>query len=203
MARLKAEFLHQYYRKGGLPWRNWIFGNVARMSRWGSKLAPVSNWFARSRLGRWLNEKLFGIDRRRRPPAFVGKTFFRHYFDLWSAGRIRLREKCVLLFPDTFLAYHEPQIGLAAVEVIQSLGYYPALGLPSEMAGPDVKDQLRRALGEVAVTPATADAVRESLRSRMAWGVVCCGRPMISNGLLNHASTSSACTRPQPPEYPS
>ena len=28
MARLKAEFLHQYYRKHGLPWRNWIFGNV-------------------------------------------------------------------------------------------------------------------------------------------------------------------------------
>ena len=30
MARLKAEFLHHYYRKHGLPWRNWIFGHVGR-----------------------------------------------------------------------------------------------------------------------------------------------------------------------------
>ncbi len=29
MARLKAEFLHQYYRSHGMPWRNWIFGHVA------------------------------------------------------------------------------------------------------------------------------------------------------------------------------
>src|SRR5207253_5896210 len=29
MARLKAEFLDQHHRKHGLPWRSWIFGNVA------------------------------------------------------------------------------------------------------------------------------------------------------------------------------
>ena len=29
MARLKAEVLHQYHQKHGLPWRNWLFGNVA------------------------------------------------------------------------------------------------------------------------------------------------------------------------------
>ena len=29
MARLKAEFLHQYYREHGLPWRNRLFGHVA------------------------------------------------------------------------------------------------------------------------------------------------------------------------------
>ena len=25
MARLKAEFLHQYHKRHGLPWRNWLF----------------------------------------------------------------------------------------------------------------------------------------------------------------------------------
>ena len=44
MARLKAEFLHQYYREHGLPWRNRVFGHVGRLSRWGCRLAPVSNW---------------------------------------------------------------------------------------------------------------------------------------------------------------
>src|SRR5262249_45608056 len=119
MARLKAEFLHQYHRERGLPWRNRVFGNVAAVSRWGSRLAPVSNWLAQSRAMRWLNEKLLGIDRRRRPPAFVQQTFFRRYAELWSAGKVGPGSPDVLLFPDTFVNYHEPEIGLAAVAVLQ------------------------------------------------------------------------------------
>ena len=33
MARLKAEFLHQYHREHGLPWRNRVFGHVAELGR--------------------------------------------------------------------------------------------------------------------------------------------------------------------------
>src|SRR5262249_8290528 len=58
MARLKAEFLHQYYRKHKLPWRNWVFGNIAKLADWGSQLSPVSSLLLRSRPGRWLGEKL-------------------------------------------------------------------------------------------------------------------------------------------------
>src|SRR5947207_11451261 len=36
MARLKAEVLDQHHKKHGLPWRNWLFGNVAKLSKWGS-----------------------------------------------------------------------------------------------------------------------------------------------------------------------
>ena len=80
MARLKAEFLHQYHEKHGLPWRNWLFGNVAALSRWGRRFAPVSNWLARGGLGRWLNDRLLGIDRRRKPPAFAHKTLVQQFF---------------------------------------------------------------------------------------------------------------------------
>ena len=50
MARLKAEFLHQYHRKHGLPWRNRIFGHVAELGRIGSALAPASSWLTQSGL---------------------------------------------------------------------------------------------------------------------------------------------------------
>ncbi|MEJ7637685.1 MAG: FAD-binding and (Fe-S)-binding domain-containing protein [Singulisphaera sp.] len=49
MARLKAEFLHRYYREHGLPWRNRVFGHAALLGRWGGLLAPVSNWAIRAR----------------------------------------------------------------------------------------------------------------------------------------------------------
>src|SRR5438128_9102969 len=55
MARLKAEFLHQYYEKNGLPWRNWLFGNVAEVSWWASGWPGLCNWLAKNRYMRWLN----------------------------------------------------------------------------------------------------------------------------------------------------
>ena len=43
----------------------------ARLSEWGSRVAPIANALAGSGVGRWLNEQMLGIDRRRTPPRFV------------------------------------------------------------------------------------------------------------------------------------
>src|SRR5205807_9695757 len=50
MARLKGEFLHQYYKKHGLPWRNRVFGRLDWFSEWGRAFAPWTNAFLKSRL---------------------------------------------------------------------------------------------------------------------------------------------------------
>jgi FAD/FMN-containing dehydrogenase/Fe-S oxidoreductase len=145
MARLKAEFLHQYHKQHGLPLRNRLFGNVARVGQLGCALAPVSNWLARSRPGRRLNEILLGIDGRRVPPAFADRTFARRIsHDLKTAGP---GTGDVLLFPDTFINYYEPDDGTAAFELL-------------------------KAVSRSVLIPG-------SLR--------CCGRPQISNGLLDEA----------------
>jgi FAD/FMN-containing dehydrogenase/Fe-S oxidoreductase len=149
MARLKAEVLHQHHQKHGLPWRNWFFGNVSLWSKWGCYLAPLSNGLAASRWGRRFNEMLLGIDRRRLPPRFAGKTFL---------GHRKLKEPVrndlppVMLFPDTFTNYHEPAIGLAALELLRGLNTVVVPGL-----GGTGKNLL------------------------------CCGRPMISSGMLTQA----------------
>jgi FAD/FMN-containing dehydrogenase/Fe-S oxidoreductase len=155
MARLKAEFLHQYYRKHGLPWRNRMFGHVARLSRWGSHMAPLSNWLARNQLVRWLNEKLLGIDRRRLPPAFARKPFVQQARAVPpQAGIPDKHLSGVFLFADTFMNYHEPNVGQAAVDILRKANCRTYVGSPPN-AGP----------GEPC----------------------CCGRPLISNGLLSQA----------------
>ncbi|HZY88665.1 MAG TPA: FAD-linked oxidase C-terminal domain-containing protein, partial [Gemmataceae bacterium] len=146
MARLKAEFLHSCGQEHGFPLRGRVFGHVARLSRWGSRLAPLSNWLVRSTAARWLNEKLLGIDRRRLPPAFARRTFVRQFRDLPAPAGAAAR---VLLFPDTFTNYHEPEVGLAAVELLRRAGCAVTLG-PADLR--------------------------------------CCGRPLISNGLLTEAA---------------
>jgi len=153
MARLKAEFLYQYSRKHGLSWRSWLFGHVADLGRWGSRLAPLSNWLAGGRLGRWLNDKLLGIDCRRRPPAFARQTFAsRHAAARASSPAETGAGKPVLFIPDTFVNYHEPELGMATVELLTRVGCRVRVALPPE--GPALR---------------------------------CCGRPMISNGLLDQA----------------
>jgi FAD/FMN-containing dehydrogenase/Fe-S oxidoreductase len=157
MARLKAEFLDQYHRRHGTPWRSRLFGQVAAVSRWGSRLAPLSSWLVQHPWTRWLNDRLLGIEQRRVPPAFARRTFVQHF---QSRRRSRPRphaDACgsddVLLFPDTFTNYHEPSVGLAAVDLLERVGYTVAL--------------------EVSSRP----------------GLRCCGRPLISNGLLSEAVT--------------
>ncbi len=159
MARLKAEFLHQYYRKHGLPWRNRVLGHVAALSRWGCRLAPVSNWVARSRPARWLNEKLLGIDRRRVPPRFVRRP--RPAYLCWESPPFTSWEvkDQVLLFSDTFTASFEPEIEWAAMQFFRHLRRPDAPGYPAPVHWQSWPDKQGR----------------------------CCGRPLISNGLLDEA----------------
>ncbi|HZT83414.1 MAG TPA: FAD-linked oxidase C-terminal domain-containing protein, partial [Gemmataceae bacterium] len=166
MARLKAEFLHQHHQKHGLPWRNWVFGNVARMSRWGSRVASLSNWLMRRRAVRWLNEKALGIDRRRLLPAletrgfgFLIDCYMRLPEEPAAAGRQGAGD--VLFFPDTFVQFYDAVPGFKAVDLCHRLGWRVFLGVPGDgVADPD-------------------DPVITGLR--------CCGRPFISNGMLTQA----------------
>jgi FAD/FMN-containing dehydrogenase/Fe-S oxidoreductase len=131
MARLKAEYLHQRHRESGVPARSGVFGRVDRLGRWGSRLAPLSNWVARSRAGRWLNERLLGIDRRRIPPPFARRTLRDLCRDQTSSRVSSHREAPrghVLLFPDTFVNYYEPDVGLAAAELLGRAGCDVTLG---------------------------------------------------------------------------
>jgi FAD/FMN-containing dehydrogenase/Fe-S oxidoreductase len=156
MARLKAEFLHQYYRKHGLPWRNWLFGHVAHL--------PPTGWLARSRLGQWLTDRLLGIDCRRDLPR---QARFRLTDEEVSRDPTRVNEahrrdpQAVLLFPDTFTDRYEPDIGLAALHVLTPSGRGVVVGAPR--------------------------AVFSFGEEQWPCGLSCCGRPMISNGMLRQA----------------
>ena len=65
VARFKSEFLADYHRRHGTPLATRAIGNVRAISRLGSALAPLSTFVAQSAAGRWINEQVLGIDRRR------------------------------------------------------------------------------------------------------------------------------------------
>src|SRR5436190_23595148 len=75
VARFKSEFLADYWRRHGTPLRARAIGHVDALSRWGSRFAPIANPLARSGAVRWINERMLGLDRRRKPPAWASTTF--------------------------------------------------------------------------------------------------------------------------------
>ena len=140
VARFKSEFLADYWSRHGTPWRARMLGNIHTLARWGSRFAPLSNAAAQSGIGRWLNQHVFGIDRRRLPPSWSRRTFAQQFAPR-DAGGSR-----VVLFNDTFTNHVNPSVGLDGTRVLHALG-----------------------------------------RSVTLAPNVCCGRPQISQGLLDEA----------------
>ena len=60
MARFKSEFLADYWARHGTPLRAHALGNVHRMSVWGSRFAPLSNWIAEQSRGPLVERKASG-----------------------------------------------------------------------------------------------------------------------------------------------
>ncbi len=149
MAKMKYEFLRHYHAARGVPLRARLFGRIGALSWWGSRLAPVSNWLASAPAARVFMEKALGIDRRRPLPGFARETFT-DWFDRRRPRREAPRGS-VLLFHDTFTTFNAPEIGRAAVEVLEAAGH------------------------------------RVELADRR-----CCGRPLISKGMLEEARRNAA-----------
>jgi FAD/FMN-containing dehydrogenase/Fe-S oxidoreductase len=142
MARMKSEFLAGYWARHGVSLRARLFGHVHEAAVWGQRLAPLSNALARSRAARRLGAVVAGLDPRRRLPRWASRTLTAQL----RRRRLVSPSRAVVLFRDTFTEYMEPEIGIAAVDLLEAAGI----------------------------------GVRLAPHA-------CCGRPLLSQGLLRQA----------------
>lgn len=121
LARLKSEVLQLRHDRYGVPLRDKLIGAAPELAaRLSGPAAGLVNRVNASRPMRRLLERLVGLDARRTPPAYA-----REPFGAWLAGRTGLSapDRRVVLFDDTYLNYHEPHLGRAAVELLEACGY--------------------------------------------------------------------------------
>jgi Fe-S oxidoreductase len=122
---LKAELLHARVRRHGLTPLQRLVSSVDALGRFGCAAPWLANLLFSSRSLRHVLGKLFGISGERETPAFA-----RVRFDRWFQKRTHAtdgQQGRVVLWDDTFTRYHEPQIGVAAVKVLEAAGCYVAL----------------------------------------------------------------------------
>ena len=179
MAKVKFEYLARYYEANPVPARVRFFADIARASRVSSGWrAPLVNALLGAAPVRRLLEKVLGISSKRTLPRFAAQPFTRWFADRAAAGfgggqpaaapttappaqlnggvptaGSSTAARSVVLFNDTFNTYNDPEVAIAAVEVLEAAGYRVVLP-----------------------------------------GHWCCGRPMVSKGLVEQARAAARAT---------
>jgi len=135
MATYKAEVLHQTYHRRLRPASHYSLGWLPRWARLAARAPRASNWLLARQPLASLAKRAGGIDPHRALPRFAKQTFRSWFRDQAQApapadgdGR-----PAVLLWVDTFTDHFAPQVGIAAVKVLQDAGY--AVRIPDPERG--------------------------------------------------------------------
>ncbi|MGN6610186.1 MAG: FAD-binding and (Fe-S)-binding domain-containing protein [Angustibacter sp.] len=125
MASYKAEYLHQRWRGRLRPRSHYALGWLPRWTRLVARvpgIARLANLLMGLRLLHPLVTWAAGVDARRSLPTFAPRTF-RHWFASRAGDPRPGRHGDVVLFVDTFTDAFSPDVGQAAVAVLEDAGY--------------------------------------------------------------------------------
>lgn len=118
MAKLKAEFMQQYYDIHGIPMRSKLIAYLPRLNSLAVLVRPLSNFMMNTSL----LKKAIGFSTKRTLPKLSKITLNR-----WVNNGIPLPENApkgkVYLFNDEFTNYNESDIGIKAILLLTKLGY--------------------------------------------------------------------------------
>lgn len=127
MAKIKFEYLAHYHQAHGKPLRSRLFGHIGTLNRMGSgPLAPLSNAILKSGVARNFLTKRMGISRERTLPTLARTplpAWFKRHRRQQAARSAPLATPQVALFHDPFTNYNTPEIGIAAVELLEAAGF--------------------------------------------------------------------------------
>ena len=158
MAKIKFEFLAHYYEKHPVPLRSKLFANIARASHLASgPLAPLANAVTGNGLVRKGMEKMFGISSQRKLPEFAREPFTTWFKKRQKMGDGRAAGSGSLVPRD------RPRSPVVLFNDTFNTYNYPQVAIAAT--------EVLEAAGYEVVLP----------------GHKCCGRPMISKGLVDMA----------------
>jgi FAD/FMN-containing dehydrogenase/Fe-S oxidoreductase len=131
MATYKAEALYQRYRGRLRPRSHYVLGWLPRWARLAARAPRLANALLHTPGVAQLGARLAGVDARRRVPPFATTTFRD-----WFVSRPDVPGGTpVVLWVDTFTNYFTPQVGIAAVSVLEAAGYSVTLSRDRDCCG--------------------------------------------------------------------
>ena len=119
MATYKAEFYHHHYKGRLRPRQAYALGLIPIWARLAARAPRAVNLLTHAPMVSRLVKAAGGVAAARTAPRFAETTF-----RSWFASHVERHPEgeTVVLWPDTFTNYFEPEVGIAAVEVLESAG---------------------------------------------------------------------------------
>jgi iron-sulfur cluster protein len=101
-----------------------FFSNYDSLAKWNSKTPALANGVTNLPVMRDLMESTFGVDRRRKLPAFPEKTWEQLYREEQQNGQVKAAtlQSGVAMLADVFTNYGSPERGMAAIRVLRAVG---------------------------------------------------------------------------------
>jgi len=120
IAEINARAKAQIVAERGIPLRNWFFGRNEQLGMIGNIAPHLANLGFHNPFSRFMAEKIMGIARHAPIPHWSTEGNFRAWF--YRTPRLK-SDKKVVYFHGCSTNYYEPQVGKAAVAVLEHLGY--------------------------------------------------------------------------------
>jgi FAD/FMN-containing dehydrogenase/Fe-S oxidoreductase len=125
MARMKIEFLHHYRQRHGLRPKDRLVAYLPRLAPQAARMAGLANLRETVPGLRRAGERLFGLSARRSLPRWRRDVFR-------PAEAAPTDQPDLVLLPDTFTTYFEPENARAALRVLEVAGYRVTVPAPSD-----------------------------------------------------------------------
>ena len=122
VAKLKAEFLQQYYDANGIPFRTKLIANFTNSAKLGAMLPGIYNFMMTTGGTSKLIKKFAGFAAKRSMPT-IHKTTLRKWFTSRKAEPVKNPRRKVYLFCDEFTNYNDKEIGITGILLLEKLGY--------------------------------------------------------------------------------
>jgi FAD/FMN-containing dehydrogenase/Fe-S oxidoreductase len=120
MAKLKYEFLSHFYASHQRKLRDYLFGYIEPVARLAQPFSWLVNPILASPATAWVGERFFGLSARRSLPGLSRRTL--RALVQRSQPENTEPVETVLFLSDAFTEYFFPQVGLAAIRVLQRAG---------------------------------------------------------------------------------
>ncbi|MFN3381288.1 MAG: (Fe-S)-binding protein, partial [Runella zeae] len=121
VAKLKMEFLQQYYDTNGVPLRSWLVGNFSKMTGIASYIPWAYNLIFKNAPLRRIANQVVGFHPDRTMPLLHNTTL-----RAWGKARnttVQNPKSKVYFFCDEFTNYNDVEIGKKAILLLEKLGY--------------------------------------------------------------------------------
>ena len=138
MAMYKAEFLSHYHQQHRRPLIAHALGRINEWAALASHAPSLANLLSSSFLARPLKSAL-GIHPKRNLPLFAKQTF-RSWFG-GRNGKTADSRREVVLFPDTFNNFYDPEVAIAGTRVLESAGFRVTIPAAQICCGRPLYDQ--------------------------------------------------------------